>query len=122
MFTDGSVIYEQGGNKNNRISVQYGGDATPIKHVGEWVYVTLTVKNDGFEVYYNGQKASVTKDKYNQGKGNIKYTNYGFGYADSNLASRIAKRVGQGAYAQRITGLTAEVIKANPSVITDRIF
>ena len=119
MFTDGSVIYEQGGNKNNRISVQYGGDATPIKHVGEWVYVTLTVKNDGFEVYYNGQKASVTKDKYNQGKGNIKYTNYGFGYADSDLASRIAKRVGQGAYSQRITGLTAEVIKANPSVITN---
>ena len=93
MFTDGSVIYEQGGNKNNRISVQYGGDATPIKHVGEWVYVTLTVKNDGFEVYYNGQKASVTKDKYNQGKGNIKYTNYGFGYADSDLAAaRIEKQ------------------------------
>lgn len=72
----------------NVYEATYTGN-TPEDNAGKWVYVTLAIKNDGVDVYYNGEKANV---KYKNGAGDTacSYFNYGTGYAMEDTEARIA--------------------------------
>ncbi|MBO5099075.1 MAG: hypothetical protein J6C16_02785, partial [Clostridia bacterium] len=101
-YTDGSFAYvpaskvdgsTRGAAVQNMYTYKFDSDSVPSKKVGKWVYVTVNIKNDGVEVYYNGNKSTTIKGvkKLNcegyVGKGNHKYFNYGFGaYTQQNLS------------------------------------
>lgn len=108
LYTDGTFIYNQddgvykndkwqnkayGYYQNNKTTMQFESADMPTKNIGEWVYVTVSIKNSGVDVYYNGVKASVKKDDPK------KYFNSGFNSNGKALTSILKDN----AYMQRLT-------------------
>lgn len=99
--SDGSVQFTEAISSDyNRNTYKFTyKDGSVLENAGKWVYVTVSIKNDGINVYYNGVKSQGVSDKnYANGKSNQKYFNYGFGYNEADNLSRTANLADQGRY------------------------